>query len=58
MYLIKHIKNCSYYKSKIAKNMNHYVFNKNEARRFKSKSEAQKFLETFNHKENYEIVKI
>ena len=56
MYLIKHIKNCNYYKSKITMNVNHYVYSENDARQFKSKYEAKKTLNKFNHPEHFEIV--
>ena len=58
MYLIKHKKNCNYYKSKISNNMNHFVLNSSEAHKFKNKVQAQKILKQFNHQENFELVKI
>lgn len=58
MYLIKHTKNKNYYKNKICNNLKHFVYGENDARKFRTKKEAQKILDNFNHKEYYEIVKI
>ena len=58
MYLIKHIKNCNYYKNKITQDFYHFVFSEKEAHKFKNKSEANKIIKTFNHPENFELVKI
>ena len=57
MYLIKHIKNYNYYSSKITTDMYHFVYSEKNARQFKSKYEAKKILEKFNHPEHFEIVK-
>ena len=58
MYLIKHIKNCNYYKNKITTGLNHYVFSEKEAHQFKNKWEANNFIKKFNHPEHFEIVKL
>ena len=58
MYLIKNIKRNNFYHSKISNGLNHYVFSPKEAHHFKNKTEANKILQTFNHPEHFEIVKI
>lgn len=57
MYLIKHIKNNNYYHSRITNGINHYVYSEKQAHNFKSKAEANKFLQKFNHPEHFEIIK-
>lgn len=57
MYLIQHIKKYNFYKNKIAGNLYHFVFSEKDAHKFKSKKDAQKVLENFNHSENFEIIK-
>ena len=57
MYVIKHIKNDTYFKNKINQDSLHYVRIINEAHQFKSKKDAQKMLENFNHPEHFEIIK-
>lgn len=58
MYVIQNIKNKMYFRLKIDKNTNHLVYNLSEAKKIKSKKEANKILSSFNCKENYEIIKI
>lgn len=57
MYLIKHSKNYNYYCKKISDKFYHFVFGEKDAHQFKTKSEAKKRLEKFNHPEHFEIVK-
>lgn len=56
MYLIKHIKNCNYYKTKISQDFYHFVFSEKDARQFINKYEAKKTLNKFNHPEHFEII--
>lgn len=58
MFVIRHKENKNYYKSKITKNIKHFVVDINEAKKFKNIQSAKFVLNTFNHFENYEIVRI
>ena len=58
MYIIRHKENKNYYKSKISKNMKHFVIDLKEAKKFKTKENAKKILNIFNHPENYEILEL
>ncbi len=57
MYVIQNIKNKMYFRLNIDKNTKHLVFNLDEAKKIRSKKEADKILNSFNCKENYEIIK-
>ena len=58
MYVIQHKQNKSYYKSKINKDMKHFVLDLNEAKAIDSKKKALDILNSFNKPQNYEIVKL
>lgn len=57
MYIIKNIKNNVYYARHLW-GIKHYVKEKSEALRFKDKREANTTMRLFNHKENFEIIKV
>ena len=58
MYVIQNIKNKMYFRLNIDKNTKHLVFNLSEAKKIRSKREANKILNLFKCKENYEIIKV
>lgn len=55
-YVIRSIKYNTYYKSKILKDMFHFVTDINEAKLF-NKPNAVKLLKTFKRPDNYELIK-
>lgn len=57
MYVIQHKENKSYYKSKITKEIKHFVLDIKYAKKFKTKKLAQNILKDFKNQKNYEIIK-
>lgn len=58
MFAIRHKENKNYYKSKINKDIKHFVVDIKEARKIKIYRKAREILNEFKHKENYEIIKV
>lgn len=56
-YVIKHKKLDMYYHSTMVGDNKHFVKNINEAKRFILKKDVNKVLNTFEHPENFEIMK-
>lgn len=57
MYVIKNIKNNVYF-AKHLYGIKHYSEDINEAMTFKDKREVDTAMRLFNHKENFEIIKV
>ena len=58
MYVIQHKQNKSYYKSKITKEIKHFVLDIKSAKKIQSKVTARNILNSFNKPENFEIIKL
>lgn len=58
MFIIRHKENKNYYKSKINKDIKHFVVDVKEARKIKTYRKAREILKEFNKPQNYEIVKL
>lgn len=58
MYVIQHKQNKSYYKSKITKEIKHFVLDIKSAKKIQSKVTARNILKSFNKPENFEIIKL
>lgn len=58
MYVIQNTSNKMFYRSKIDRNILHFVFDIKEAKKIQSKITARTILNSFKHPENYTIVKV
>jgi len=57
MFVIRHKENKNYYRSKITKDIKHFVLDIEEARKIKTYKKAKELLKEFKHPNNYEIIK-
>lgn len=58
MYVIRNVNYGNYYNKVLFENQYHFVCDLREATRFKTKKEANKIMKIFNHKDNFEIIKV
>lgn len=58
MYVIQNQNNKMFYRTKVEKNILHFVFDMREAKKISSKITARTVLNSFKHPENYKIVKL
>ena len=58
MYVIQNKKNNMFYRRKVEKKIIHCVLDLKEAKKIPSKITARSILKSFNHSENYEILKV
>lgn len=58
MYVIQQKNNKNFYKSKINKNLKHFVLDLKYAKKIDSKKKANEILNSFNKKENYIVLKL
>jgi len=58
MYVIQNTNNKMFYRSKIDRNILHFVFDVKEAKKITSKITARAILNSFKHSENYVLLKL
>lgn len=58
MYVIQHKENKTFYKSKISKDIKHFVVGPNDSKKFKTYEKAKEILKDFKHPKNYKIIEL